>query len=171
MTKRDFFILIIKLFGLFSLVTSLFTVLPQYFSYLTYREEFFSYSIIVGITLMLGGFFLILIFKAPGIVKFLKLDQSFDDERIDFGNLRSESIIKISCLIIGGLMIVNNLPTFLINAYNAFRDNVNNHGFLSFEDTFYFWMSLINVIVGYLLITNVDLICRFFVKKTDLGKS
>ena len=48
MTKRDFFILIIKIFGLYSIITSLFSVLPNNISFVIQNIE------IIGIIWLLA---------------------------------------------------------------------------------------------------------------------
>ena len=87
MTKRDFFIVIIKLFGLYALVTSAFTILPSTTTLLT-SVDFTSIVILCLILVVLVGLFVFLVFKSDKIVDLLKLDKGFDEDRIDFGNIR-----------------------------------------------------------------------------------
>ncbi len=98
MTKRDFFILIIKLFGLFSVVTSLFTSLPSHFSFALMDIDAFS-LIWIGLTaIVVVGLFILLIFKSDKVVDLLRLDKGFEDDSIAFGNLSSIEIVKIGTL-------------------------------------------------------------------------
>lgn len=166
MTKRDFFIVIIKLFGLFSLVTSLFQVLPSNISFIL-RDMDFIY--LIGITLavlVVLALFVVLIFKADKVVEILKLDKGFDEERIEFGNLNSVEIVKIGCFIIGGLILIENLPYFLNHTLNAFREKVVGMDY-SVQDNFYWAVSGINLVLGYLLLTNYT----FFAKLLSMKKN
>src|SRR5258708_11120243 len=102
MTKKDFFVLLIKIFGLFSAVTSLFSVLPNNIMFALNSVDLISIIwVIVAIAVILG-LFIILIFKANKIVELLKLDRGFEEERIDLGDLSSNDIIKIETFVIGG---------------------------------------------------------------------
>lgn len=75
MTKRDFFILIIKLFGLYSIITSIFSVLSGNITFaLTNFDVFGIIWIILALVIVLG-LFVILIFKAENIVK-MQVDPS-----------------------------------------------------------------------------------------------
>jgi len=84
MTKKDFFILIIKIFGLFSVVSSLFSILPSNISFALMDFGFFSLIWIAVVLVVIIGLFVLLIFKAEKVVKLLKLDKGFDEDRIDF---------------------------------------------------------------------------------------
>jgi len=113
MTKRDFFILIIKLFGLMTIVTSLFSVLPSNISLILMDIDAFSLIWIAATVIILIGLFVLLVFKADKVVGLLKLDKGFDEEKIELGSLNSTDIIKIGTFIIGGLLIIDSIPAFL----------------------------------------------------------
>jgi len=159
MTKRDFFILIIKLFGLFSLVTSLFSVLPGNISFaLGHFDTFMVIWIIIALVVIVG-LFVLLIFKADKVVNILKLDKDFDDERIEMGNLNPTSIIKLALIIIGGLLIIDNFPAVLSHTLFAFKGDLIG---MTYEtiDKFNWAVGGIKLILGFLLITNYDLVSR-----------
>src|SRR5690606_26990278 len=104
---------------------------------------------------------------------FLKIDQGFDDERIEFGNFSSQKIMQLALILIGGFLIIDYLPDFLQFTYLAFKKEVSPSGLNLMEDlTFgktkdYFdWViSGMNLIVGYLLLTNYSRITEWINKK------
>jgi hypothetical protein len=112
MTKRDFFILLIKLFGLFFLIKSLFliTLVLRQLNVLALISFFIGLAVVAGI-------FWLLIFKADKVVALLRLESGLSDERIELGNIRTGDIIKIGTFVIGGLLIIDNIPQFLHHAY------------------------------------------------------
>lgn len=61
MTKRDFFILTIKLFGLFSLVTSVFSVIPSNISFALMDIDVVSILWIMIAAAAIGGLFVLLV--------------------------------------------------------------------------------------------------------------
>lgn len=167
MTKRDFFILIIKLFGLYSIITTIFSVLPGNITFaLTNFDVFGIIWIILALVIVLV-LFVILIFKAENIVKLLNLDNGFDDDRIDFGKLNSSGIVKVTVFVIGGLLIIDNIPIFLSHTFFAFKKDLN--GIIENGNSKFYWaVSTIKIVLGFLLITNFKFIATLL--KTDKNK-
>ncbi len=163
MTKKDFFILLIKLFGLHSLIITLFTFLPSTINYIGNPNYILILlSSIIGIILIVALYWLI-INKANFIVEKLNLSKGFEDNRIEFSNIDSSAIIKISIILIGGWLFIENLPKFLNYCYIAFLEIGSNKGLVTnvkqiqFNrklDYFQLTISIINLIIGYLLVSN-----------------
>ena len=177
MTKRDFFILTIKIFGLFSIITALFSSLPNNISFVIQNIEFTGIIWLIITTLIIIGLFYLLLRKADKVSDFLKLEKGFDQERIDFGGLKSLDIIKFGILIIGGFLFIENIPTFLSHTLFAFNSSIpqgfdqayENRGILKYnrlEDYVYWISSGFNLIIGYLLIVNFKRISNYLNKKT-----
>jgi hypothetical protein len=161
MTKKDLFVLLIKIFGLFSAVTSLFSVLPNNIMFAFNSVDLISIVwVIISIAVALG-LFLILIFKANKIVELLKLDRGFEEERIDLGNLRSPDIIKIGTFVIGGFLIIDNVPGFLSHTLWSFKKEIIGMEF-TVRDKFNWAVSGLNLLIGYLLLTNYAFVAKLF---------
>lgn len=161
MRKRDFFIIIIKLFGLFSAIATVFSALPGnlYFAF----NDFDLWAIIwiIIVVSFVFGVFILLIFNSGKLVDLLRLDKGFDSDKLDFGNLNAEEIVKVGVFIIGGLLIIDNIPTFLIQTYYAFKERAIGNLFVQ-GNKFYWVMSGINILLGYLLVTNFSFVARLF---------
>ena len=177
MTKRDFFILTIKIFGLFSIITALFSTLPNNISFVIQNIEFTGIIWLIITTLIIIGLFYLLLRKADKVSDFLKLEKGFDQERIDFSGLKSLDIIKFGILIIGGFLFIENIPSFLSHTLFAFKSSIpqgfdqayENRGILKYnrlEDYVYWISSGFNLIIGYLLIVNFKRISNYLNKKT-----
>jgi hypothetical protein len=164
MTKRDFFILIIKLFGLFSVVSSIFTILPSNIAFaLTDVTTFSVIWIIASIVIMLG-LFILLIFYSGNIVSMLRLDKGFDDDRIELSNLKPSDIIKIGTFIVGALLLLHHIPLFLSHTLFAFKGGVAGQP-LNFKTKFDWTVSGLNILLGYLLLTNYAVVARLLQHK------
>ena len=163
MTKKDFFILTIKIFGLFSVITNLFSVLPGNISFAIMDFDAFSLVWIAIAVLLVIGLFIFLVFKAEKVVNLLKLDKGFEEDRIDFGNLKSADIIKISTFIIGGFLILHNIPIFLSQTLFAFKGSIIGLEFGP-KEKFDWIVCGINLIIGFLLMTNLDFVAKKFKK-------
>ncbi len=73
MTKKDLFILIIKLFGLYFLIATLFTTLPSNLSIIAMQPGWLTIILVLANALVLIGLFILLIFNASKVAGFLKL--------------------------------------------------------------------------------------------------
>ena len=166
MTKRDFFRIIIKLFGLYSGILAIFSVIPNNINTVLYQFDSYVLSFIIVSTMLILFFFMFLIFKADFVIDRLKLDKGFDDDRIQFENLNNESIVKFAVFLIGGFLIVDYFPNFLNYTFQAFRSKIQGSESI-FPTVHYFnWIvSGINIVLGYLLITNYKSLSVFFNKK------
>ncbi len=172
MTKRDFFRVIIKLFGLYSLILTIFTFIPANLSFVTYELNFFVVLLILGITFFIAMIYIFLIRKTDKIIDILKLDKGFDDDRIEIENFNTLNIIKLAVLLVGGFLIIDYFPEFLNHCFFAFKKSVSRNGLLSdIEDVqfsridYFNWsISVMNLVLGYLLLTNYDRITSWLTR-------
>lgn len=167
MTKRDFFIVLIKLFGLHSIIISIFSVLPNNIAFAFQQVDLVViFWAVISIAIIVGLFWL-LVFEADKVVDFMKLSKGLTDNRMDLGNIKSTDIIKTGTFIIGGLMIVDNIPNFLSQLFWAFKGNVIGEEFTS-RDKFKLTISGLNVIIGYLLVSNLNFVAKLLTSKKNL---
>ena len=153
MTKKDFFVLIIKLFGLYSIITSIFSVLPNNIAFALSDIGAFGIIWIILVVIIVLGLFVLLIFKSEKIVKLLKLENGFDDDKINLDKLTASEIVKVATIIIGGLLIIDNLPIFLSNTFFQFKNNLN--GLIDNGNSKFYWaVSAIKIVLGFILVTN-----------------
>lgn len=169
MTKRDFFILVIKLFGLMSIVTSLFSIIPSNISLSLMEIDAFSLIWIAITIVTVIGLFVLLVFNADKVVRLLRLDKGFDNEKIELGNLNSAEIVKIGTFIIGGLLILDNIPGFLSHTLFAFKGSVIGQVYDS-KDNFNWVISGINIFIGYLLLTNFSFVAKILKMKNKVNE-
>ncbi|MCO6163608.1 hypothetical protein [Flavobacterium sp. NRK F7] len=167
MTKRDFFRLLIKIFGLYSLIITLFTFIPQNISNVfIYRDESWIQLVIVGSVILLLVLFYILLFKADYIIDKLELDKGFDTDTIVLGNFSNEQILKLAIILIGGFLLIDYFPNFLFEIIAIFKMKVSNHGIMGNEVNYFsFSTAIINLVLGLILITNYKRISLFLDKK------
>lgn len=167
MTKRDFFRLLIKIFGLYSLIITLFTFIPQNISNVfIYSDESWIQLIIVGSVILLLVLFYILLFKADYIIDKLELDKGFDTDIIVLGNFSNEQILKLAIIVIGGFLLIDYFPNFLFEIITIFKMKVSNHGIMGNEVNYFsFSTAIINLVLGLILIINYKRISLFLDKK------
>lgn len=172
MTKRDFFRIILKLFGLYSLILAL-SYIPSNIGYVTFQVEPIVLLWITGAIAFVILAYVFLILKTDRIIDLLKIDKGFDDERIELGNFNSESILKLALIILGGFLIIDYLPNFLQYTYLTFKMKVNATGLNQLEqfnfgtskDYLDWGISIMNLVIGYVLLTNYARIAKWITRK------
>lgn len=174
MTKKDLFRLIIKIFGLYSLIVTLFSILPSSISWVLMDSMFFGLVLIIASVIVVIALFGFLIFRADTVIAWLKLDKGFDDERIEFQNFNAENILKLAVIIIGGVLLLNNVPNFLGNCLYLFKSATRNEmsitSLFSFDNSaygFYWLVSTINIFIAYLLLTNYTYVSKILRKREE----
>jgi hypothetical protein len=166
MTKKDLFRLIIKIIGLFLILSTLFTVLPSSITWLIMKPDIYGIIWILFITIVILSFFMFLTFKPDKIIKWLQLDQGFDSDKIEFQNFNIEHILKLAVIVIGGILLIDNIPAFLTHTLSAFQWSIKNV-FYGSQDNFKWLMSFINILVGYLMLRNYSYISRILKKGNE----
>jgi hypothetical protein len=169
MTKRDFFLLFIKVVGLFLLLSNVFTTIPGFIPYLTMMPgwQILVFSSIVG--LIIVGLFVLLVKKADWLVDALKLDKGFDDSHIELGNPNKNTLIQVTILFIGGYLLVDHIPAAILQLINLFIATVNQYEFNFFGQSNSSTQLIINlaaILVAYLLITNSHRLTLWLVRKS-----
>jgi hypothetical protein len=159
MTKKDFFSVLLKLFGLLSVISTLFSLLPSMLSIAFAQFDLWAIVFIILSIAIVVGLFVLLIFKSNAIVRLLKLDKGFDNDTIDLGTFNAESVVKLGSFVIGGLLIIDNIPVFLSYSYLAINDAEIGQLFTSFEKLNWL-ISLIKIILGFLLVTNYSFVAK-----------
>jgi len=161
MTKKDFFRILIKLFGLYSIISLLFIVLPSQLFAVMYEIDLIGTVLILSNLLIIVLIIKFLIMKPDIIIKLFKLDQGFDEERLYIEKLNSKNIVKIAALIIGGILLIGNMPKFLSQTYFAFKTDIRGEEFDKNQQIYWATCGL-NVVLGYLILTNFEKISNWF---------
>lgn len=162
MTKRDFFIIIIKLFGLYALITTVFGIAP---SIIAISQIGFDASTCIYALISITLLSLLLIYilnQSDKIVTFLKLEKGFDSDYIKIESLDKKSIIQLGLIIIGGIVFIENIPSLLTTIFYMFKAmsqqtiDYNQTDFRTNENYIYLTKDAISVLLGYLVLTNHD---------------
>ena len=111
-----------------------------------------------------------LIIRTDVLLNWLKLDQGFDNDIIEFKNIDLDTVLKLGVIIIGGTLILDNLAIFLNQSYLAFKvhtataaDLIGLNGY----STYHWAVSITKILMGYILLTNYPAISKFLLKITQ----
>ena len=168
MTKRDLFRVLIKILGIYLLINVWVTSLPFSFYVFAEQETQFAVFSFLGGILLESALFLFIILKTDLIIKWLKLDNRYDDEHVEIKHLNSEIILELGAIIIGGLLLVDNIPPILSNIYIAFQSSVGkeiSNSVPQTQPTLQIVITVVKLIVGYFLISRHKDVAKLFKKK------
>ncbi|MCX6310326.1 MAG: hypothetical protein NT084_01650 [Bacteroidetes bacterium] len=166
MLHKDFFRIILKLFGLYSFVICLFTILPQTIPQLMAFGGFEGIFYLVLAMVIPISLLLLLIFKPDLLINWLKLDKGFEGERIVFGELSTLNIIKLACIFIGGFLIIDSLPVLINQTFFIFKGSIT--GRADNPKEYYFWgVSFVKIFLGYFLVRKYELVGRILRTKNE----
>lgn len=169
MTVRNFWMIFIKILGIWLVLDSL-VVIPQYFSSVIYNitsgngEELVYTLALLTIGLLFYLFIIrLFILKTGWLINKLQLEKDFNEEKIEL-NVPREVVLKIACIVIGGLILVREIPDFCRELFFFFQRKT-----LLFEDqgTTYIIFHLVSILIGYLMMTKFSSIVGFIEKKTS----
>ena len=151
MLHKDFFRLIIKLFGLYSLIVVLFTLLPEAIPQLFMFEASYGIFFVIPMIAIPVIIYLFLLFKTDLILKWLRLTDGFEEEKIILGDMSTVNLLKLASIIMGGLLIINNLPFFFIQSFFLFKDSLHNQ---TNDNSRQFQLSISagKILIGYLML-------------------
>lgn len=155
MTKRDFFRLVIKLFGVYQFFIIMFSLLPNNLSFIFRDGISFSTGVLplIILTLFILSLFYFMIKNPDKIINLFKLDKGFDDEKITLDNFNSNSVLQIGFVFVGLFLIVDNISDFVSFLITYFKlSNSNPEMLNAVQDTQGLIFSGINVLIGFLFL-------------------
>lgn len=168
MTKKDLFSIIIKLFGLYSIISFITTHLAMMVSFATITE--WEPIIILWILIAVSvfcGFAVLLVFYPNVIIKWFKLDKGYDNTEAGIPKMDLSNLIKVAVIIVGFLFIIQSFSPLLVNITYLLPPLVGKGDvaeMISRGDSYTF-IHLMNLVIGYLLLTNYSAITGFLLRK------
>jgi hypothetical protein len=167
MTKKDFFRIIIKLFGLYWLINTIFSLSQVFYFTTNFNSDGTEILFSIFVLLFAVAVFALLILGADKIISWLKLDKGYDDDKFEIYQFNVELILILAMVLIGGMLILDNIPIFINQAYMAFKSQVSYEGdimALNGYSTYNLAISFTKIILGYLLIKNYNVVGKFLLK-------
>jgi len=171
MTIKDLFRLLIKIMSLYFFIIAAYSSLPTIFIMAIGDKNPYSLITIITSILISTGFFIFLILKADWIIRVLKLDNGFDNEKIDITEIRQKHIFNLAVIVIGGVLFLTNFPIVLTNIVMMFKYSAKVNGETSdlfvFKNEMQIGIYFLNTILGYLMITNHSKISQLIEKISE----
>lgn len=157
--------------SLYFLVIAVYSSLPSIFVMAIGEKNPYSLITIIVAILISAGLFLLLILKADWIIRVLKLDCGFDNDKIDITEIRQKHIFNLAVIVIGGVLFLTNLPIVIANIVMMFKYSATVNGDISdlfvYKNELQIGIYFLNTILGYLMITNHSKISRLIEKISE----
>jgi hypothetical protein len=158
MTLRTLFNVILKILGVF-FIKDFLAAIPQLLSIILYltKSDTATEAIwtLVTTLLILFAYGLVsyyLVFKTNLIIDKLKLDKGFDEEIISL-NIHRSTILSISIIVIGGLLVADEIPNFCRQLFSYFQEKRMTYGQTN-PTISYSIVSGAKIIIGLFLMTG-----------------
>ena len=180
MNLRKLFNVILKIFGLFFLreiINTIPQVISPVFRYFAIADigPITATLLVSFLTLAFYTFLVIqLLFKTNKIIDTLKLDQGFDEEELStdskdefLKNLSSTSILTIALIVIGGVILTDEIPDFCRRFYLYFNQSTIRFNSIK-PDPSYMILSGAKILIGLLLLGERKRIVDFIENKKSV---
>jgi NADH:ubiquinone oxidoreductase subunit 5 (subunit L)/multisubunit Na+/H+ antiporter MnhA subunit len=162
MKPGNLFTVILKIFGLFFLREIIY-IIPQLVSTIPYFTKSDNFGEAQNtndvllpflVTLVILAFYVfviyLLLFRTNNIVNKLQLDKGFDQEEFSF-NISSSLVLTIALIVIGGVILTNEIPNFCRNVFAYFQEKSLTHG-MTKPNYSYIITAAVKIILGLLII-------------------
>jgi hypothetical protein len=157
MSKRDLFRLVIKLAGLYFLFVGILPTIPTYFSLLVSNGgDLASLLVFVLASLILVGIFVLMVFGTDLVITLFRLDKGFDTEDIELKYYKLSGILHLALILLGGKLIIDNLPNLLSNFIFAFKSMASKNVYPHFDNdsNVKIGVNILFIMIGYLMIAK-----------------
>ncbi len=164
MSKRDLFTALVKLLGFYFFLSYFLSLLSSLYYLITVKENTFGdlLSDIAQHIFLLVVFTLLMLY-GDKIVSLFRLSKGYETDNIAVGSVTAVDIVKVGIFIIGGILIVNNLPYAISWIIQRFTVAIRNENMPTYEKYGAF-RAFANLVLGFLMITNFGRIAKWFVK-------
>ena len=101
--------------------------------------------------------------KTNSIIDLLKLDRGFNQEEFLF-NISMNRVLMIALIILGGIILFDEIPSFFRNVYSYFQEKSFTQGATK-ENYSYIITSVVKIVLALLIIGERHRIVIFFESK------
>ncbi|MWB96290.1 hypothetical protein GON26_18150 [Flavobacterium sp. GA093] len=169
MLINTFWKILLKIIGLWILFSSI-SIIPQFFTTLSFVEGSINiiallqvWGILLGSIVIYFIIIRIFLFKTDWIIQKLKLNQNFNEDKIDL-NIKPAQVLTIVIIIMGALILIESVPMFISRIYDFLKQKTL---FREYRDPSWLIFYFIKAIIGYSLFTNGKYFAKFIEKNSE----
>lgn len=166
MRVRDLFVLVVKLVAISLLIHVFIFNVPSLFMQIWMNSNIVGVNGIELVQVFLLSVLLIVLFVFAGkIVDFLQVEKGFANPTLPTTTLTLSGLTELGIFLVGLLLIVDNLPSFLSNALFWFKAKAVDNPYEYVQTGNYWFVSLFSLIIGYVLISNKGKFAKSIIPK------
>lgn len=168
MQVRDLFILVIKLVVLVLLIDVVFSTIPFVAIEIATTHSILETNKANGVTLLISLVLLILLFRYAGkLVDWLKIEQCFSNPVLPLQHITLSMLAQLGIFFVGLSLFIHHLPSFLSNTWFWFKATATENRYEYVQTGNYWFISVFNLVLGYLLVFNAHRIARWMLKNQE----
>jgi hypothetical protein len=164
MTKKDFFIMAVKVISLYIVLTAIIVWLPSLLISIWRLHEIEQYIAAIIGHVIITGMALLCIAKAREIVDMLGIDKKFETAEINLGAVTDFNLTRIAIIVIGCLQIASQISSLFTDLIFTFVESASNQaqqGLIVYE-----WVhKLMSLTFGAIIIYQSKRITEIFFQK------
>ena len=164
MTKRDFFVILIKCLGLFVLADFMLNNFPFSVSY----SQDNAYIVVVQMAIVL--IYLGIIINAPKVVSALRLTRGIDIDTISIDGTSIKNFVQMALILIGTYLFLYNFIDLIINSAWFLVDKIENKigpNQALWHPNPIFFSSIVKSIIGFLVMSKSGWLSNLLHKDKD----
>jgi len=170
MTPRSFWMILLKIIGIYIILNSLY-VIVQFINSSLYivgsNDSSAFMQMILGIIIIPGLYYLVFRYfvqKTEFIIDRFKLDQGFIEEKFEIKTHRS-TILQIVIIVLGAVMVTDALPLFCRQLFLSFQQEEKFNGFKNNPISSWTVYYLVKLLIGLFMMTTSRLVVNFIERK------
>ena len=108
-----------------------------------------------------------MVFGPDLIIKFFKLDKGYDTEIIDLKSYRMGEILNLAFILLGGKLIIDNLPNMISNLLFSFKSmaSLNVYPHIDSQSNVKIVVNILFLLVGYFMIAKREYLVKILTSK------
>ncbi|MCP1996426.1 hypothetical protein [Flavobacterium sp. HSC-61S13] len=168
MEIKTFWTIIIKLIGLWILFSG-FEIIPQFTMTISFVQGevntaalLYTWFIMISVLIIYAFLIYVFLFRSQWIIQVLKLEKNFNEARIDV-NIKSTAVLKIAVIVMGGVLLADNVPHFLSRLLTFFQQSEQLKDYRESSWLAYYFIKLM---IGLLLLTNAKAVTKYIDKES-----
>jgi len=173
MRPRSLFALIVKIIGIYLLIGAIVaipqmvTTLLSFRGQISYADSSQLYAIAFFLLITVAIYITIMrycLFKTEWLIEKLHLDKGFTEEKLEL-NVHRSTVLKIAVIVIGCVMVIDNLPLLCREVFVYFQTSAPNLGFKENPSSKYIVIDFVKFFIGLFLMTSSRLVVNFIERR------
>ncbi len=175
MTRADIIRLLIKSMGILTFIMTIVFFVPNILLLSVYKSRLEDYLPLALMLIFLGIAMHILMRKTDQLIRFFKIDQGFEFEKVDSSIIDPISLLKVCLIMLSFSLILYNIPEVITQIYYIFKESIPQNDLdgyannIPYSNVDYYQLitSAVKIVIGYLLLSNLKRVANWTIKRTD----